>query len=449
MSGSGISRRSFLYGAGAAGAGLGLSGLLAACGGDDAASPTTVGGSPATSGAASPTTAAGRPTGTISLQSYFSEPQGEAGQQAIIDAFMAGGGGEVSLNTIEGGTFRTQIPSYLTAAEPPDVYTWFAGEATRDFAAEGLLLDLSDVWDEIAPEYPEAMRILCTADDGTQVFIPTNYQWWAVFYRPSKFAEWGVEPPTTFDEFKEVCAAIDGQGVPPIGIGLSNTPWMASAWFDYFNMRVNGPQFHLDVLAGRERFDDPRVRAAFDPWTEILPYFDPNGAGLAFQEAITEMTQGNTGMYLCGAFLADSVPAEAIDDLDFFQFPIIDPSVPVGEEGPLDGYMASVNSGNVEVTKDFMRFLASVEAQNIFIENSAGSTIPAHPDAIARDTPLIKKGKALLESADQLSQFFNRDATDALQPTADTALLRFMDNPDQIDDILTTWQEQAEAARQA
>jgi multiple sugar transport system substrate-binding protein len=53
----------------------------------------------------------------------------------------------------------------------------------------------------------------------------------------------------------------------------------------------------------------------------------------------------------------------------------------------------------------------------------------------------------MLEAAADLTQFFNRDGGDELQPTADTALLKFMDNPGEIGAILTEWQAAAVNAR--
>jgi len=93
---------------------------------------------------------------------------------------------------------------------------------------------------------------------------------------------------------------------------------------------------------------------------------------------------------------------------------------------------------------DFMRWMATPDAQNLWIQTSSGSVIPANPQAKDSGTALIKKGKAMLAGAAQLTQFFNRDSTDALQNTANTALINYIQNPGKIDSILTTWQTQAE-----
>ncbi|HTI19871.1 MAG TPA: hypothetical protein VL652_02700 [Kutzneria sp.] len=90
--------------------------------------------------------------------------------------------------------------------------------------------------------------------------------------------------------------------------------------------------------------------------------------------------------------------------------------------------------------------MATPEAQNMWTATSSGTVIPANPQATAPSTPLVQKGKAMLASAAQLTQFFNRDSTDALQNTANTALINFIQNPSKLTSILTTWQSQAEQA---
>ncbi len=52
----------------------------------------------------------------------------------------------------------------------------------------------------------------------------------------------------------------------------------------------------------------------------------------------------------------------------------------------------------------------------------------------------------MLAEASQLTQFFNRDSTDALQNTANTALINFIQNPGSLNSILSTWQSQAQQA---
>ena len=76
--------------------------------------------------------------------------------------------------------------------------------------------------------------------------------------------------------------------------------------------------------------------------------------------------------------------------------------------------------------------------------NSSGTVLPAHPDAKDNGSPLVVKGRQMVASAKQITQFFNRDSSDALQPTADTALVHYLSKPKEIGTILTTWQRDAQ-----
>ncbi|MGW6601037.1 ABC transporter substrate-binding protein [Streptomyces sp. NPDC055036] len=420
------SRRTFLAGAGAGA--VGAAALMTGC---------------VTSSSSSGKNTSG---GAVTLQSNLSAPQAKSAMRDVIDAFNKRGGAKGALNTVASETFRTQLPTYLTSANPPDLYTWYPGSVAESYARKDLLLDVSDIWrrPELAG-YSDALRKLCTDSSGKKVFVPTTYYWWAVFYRKSNFATWGVTEPKTWDEFLGLCDKLKSKGVAPIGLGAGgNTPWVASSWFDYLDIRINGAAYHRELLAGEHRFDDPEVRKVFDRWGEALPYFDPNGTALPFQDATTALLQGRTGMMLIGTFFADSTPKDQLDDIDFFRFPVIDPKIPLAEEAPTDGYFASARTGRADETKELLRYLATAEAQEIYLKGSSGTSLPTHPEAKDSGTPLVVKGRKLIEDAAEITQFFNRDSSDALAPTADTALTRFLAKPKEIGSILTTWQRDAQ-----
>ena len=415
----------------AIGAAVAASALLAGCVSTGGAAPAASSGEDA--------------AGSLILQSRFTDAE-KGGIEELVANFNELDEGTVELNSIPTATFNSQLPTYLTGSNPPDVYTWYAGQATRDYADQDLLLDLSDVWDGME-NFPQALRTLSQTDDGTEVFVPTGYYWWGMYYFKSDFEKLGVTPPTTWDEFLEVCDEIKAQGVNPITMGLSDNAWLASAWFDYLNLRINGGDFHLALLAGEESYDSPEVRAVFDAFAEVLPYVDPAVLGTAQNQAMSDFSQGKSAMYLLGAWAQPSVPEDRQDDLAFFQFPIIDPSVPIAEEAPTDGFIASVKTTKPALTKRFLEYVATPEAQAALVKGQQGTALAANPDAEQTLNALAEQGKAMLESAEQVTQFYNRDAGDAQQGPADTALTQFIADPAAVDRILAEWQAAAEKVR--
>jgi len=334
--------------------------------------------------------------------------------------------------------FKQAIRAYLTASTPPDVMTWFAGNRARFFIDKGQIMDISGVWEQEGwnEDYAKGFRALSTVD-GKQYFLPTSWYWWAVYYRPSIFDEYGLEPPQTWDEFLQVCETLKQNDVTPLAIGTKYR-WTAAAWFDYLNMRTNGPEFHINLMLGTEKYDDPRVLKVFtDYWTPLLEngYFLEDAAAYSWQEGLQFMIDGSAAMYLMGDFVRDSFPDELEDDLDFFQFPVIDPSVPIGEDAPTDGYFIAADAQHPEEAKALLGFLGSVEMQQYFAEKLGRLSTHSGVD-VSVFSPQQQKGIAMMQTADYVAQFYDRDTTPEMADEGMNGFMEFWDNPDGIADIL-------------
>lgn len=334
--------------------------------------------------------------------------------------------------------FKQAIRAYLTASTPPDVMTWFAGNRARFFIDKGLIMDISDVWEKEGwkESYPKGFMALSTVD-GKQYFLPTSWYWWAVYYRKSIFDQYGIQPPTTWDEFLQVCETLKQNGIAPITIGTKYR-WTAAGWFDYLNMRVNGPEFHINLMLGKEKYDDPRVKKVFtDYWAPLIEkgYFIENPAAYTWQEALQFMISGEAAMYLMGDFIRDSFPDELEGDLEFFQFPIIDPAVPIGEDAPTDGYFVAANAQHPEEAKLFLAFLGSAEVQEYYAKKLGRLSTNSEVD-ISIYNPVQQKGIRMMQTADYVAQFYDRDTTPEMADEGMNGFMEFWDNPAAIDDIL-------------
>jgi multiple sugar transport system substrate-binding protein len=52
-------------------------------------------------------------------------------------------------------------------------FEWMAGYRMQFFAEQGLLADLTGVWDTIGDQYDESYKIASTGLDGKQYFVST------------------------------------------------------------------------------------------------------------------------------------------------------------------------------------------------------------------------------------------------------------------------------------
>ncbi len=387
----------------------------------------------------------------IVYNSYASDPIPRAYTESVVAAWNeANPNMPVELNIINHEDFKQAIRTYLVADPAPDVLDWFAGNRAQFFISRGLIADFSDVWEAEGWDavYPAGFKALATVD-GKQYFLPNNYYWWALYFRPSILKEAGLEPPQTWDDLLNACRVLNDRGIIPITIG-TKAPWPAAAWFDYINMRLNGPQFHLDLMLLKESYTDPRVKATFMKWKELFDNkcYIQNSAALEWGDALTPMAQGKAAMYLMGGFITDSWQlaaagdAELQADLDFVRFPIIDSMMPIGEDAPTDGVFLAARGGNLEMAKKFLAYLGSREVAQRGVDELG--RLPVRTDvSTERFTDAQKKGISLIQSADMVLQFYDRDTTPEMAERGLNAFASFFADPSEanIDALLADLEE--------
>ena len=66
----------------------------------------------------------------------------------------------------------------------------------------------------------------------------------------------------------------DATASTPIAFG-DQEGWPAQGTFDILNLRLNGYDFHVGLMAGKQKWTDPKVTAVFKKWAEILPVTTP------------------------------------------------------------------------------------------------------------------------------------------------------------------------------
>ena len=379
-----FSRRNLLIGAGLGGATLGGMALLSGC------APTSAGST------------------TASFAAY----EGDMGQQAfeaVMTQFAENTGFTINKTQYVNADFRAGINTWLQGS-PEDVFQWSAGYRMRYYADRGLVAPIDDIWEGVGGNFSEGMANAVTARDGSKYMVPANNYPWAFYYRASVWEERGYQEPVTWDEFIALCKQMQSDGLIPINFP-NKDGWQAQGTFDYINMRTNGYQFHVDLCAHEESWDQPKVAKVFDYWRELLPFQDPNSLGLTFDEGTAKLANSQAGMWLMGTFFTQGITDQAIlDDLRFFLFPEIEVEAREAIEAPLDGFMLSNRGGENEVARSFVEYLGTKEATDIYFSIDT-SLLPVLLDADRSGlSELNRAGAEAIAQAKNISAFFDRDA---------------------------------------
>jgi multiple sugar transport system substrate-binding protein len=373
--------------------------------------------------------------GETSLGSNYSDEVPRTAMAATIAYCEHAAGIIVATNTVDHGTFQDQLNSYLQAT-PDDIFTWFAGFRMRFFADQGLATPVSDVWDDVGGNYSDAFRAASTGNDGEQYFIPIYNYPWVVLYRKSVFEENGYGIPTNLEEFVALAQKAEADGLVPLAFA-DKDGWPAMGTFDILNMRVNGYDFHVGLMAGTESWTDERVTTVFEVWRDdILPYTQAGALGRTWQEAAQSLLNREAAMYFLGTFAAEQFPPEEQSDLDFFPFPTLGTEFDdeLGIDAPIDGFMLSKDPENPEAAKAFLACLSTGAAQIVYLTGNPAAGVAAGNDADTSGyTVLQQKSAEIIANSGRIAQFLDRDTRpDFAGPNGMQGFLQdFLQSPDQ------------------
>lgn len=345
-----VSRRGFLRGVGAAGAGL----ALASCSGGS-------GGS--------------RPTEIVFFQS---KPEVIGYFDDLIEQFHAS---QDRVRVRHDAT--SNLAGSFVRESPPDIGCLNYNFEISRYVERGALSDLGDL--------PEAARVredLLPLIDVTAVYpgrtsvIPYSLMAAAVLYDRGIFADLGLTPPTTRSELVAVCDALTEAGVTPF-YSTFKDPWtIAQGPFDY---AVGGLLDTTDFFARlKEQGDDvgPGSPVSFEKqflepverMQELLRYTNDDAASRGYGDGNLAFARGDAAMYLQGPWAIGEI-AKTNPDLDVGAFPLPMTDDPADRKVRVNVDLAlwiPEGSRKQEAAREFLAFLMQPEIIDAYNAHALG-----------------------------------------------------------------------------
>tara|TARA_B100002051_G_scaffold232404_1_gene231086 strand:- start:464 stop:1702 length:1239 start_codon:yes stop_codon:yes gene_type:complete len=379
--------------------------------------------------------------GKLVIASNASDAAPKKAFEDIVAKFQAANPDiEVVLNTTEHEAFKTAIRTILAADKGPDVATWFAGNRMAGFVSDGLFADISDVWASEGWDSSMASTMPSVTFNGKQYAVPYSYYQWGIYYRKDIYEANGISIPKTYDEFLDNCKKLKAKGIASVAIGTKYL-WTAAGWFDYINMRTNGLDYHINLMLGKTKYTDQGVVNTFKNWARAIDAgcFMDDHQNYSWQEAQPPLINGEAASYLIGNFIVNNLPEETQAQLDFYQFPPIDPSLELGEDAPTEIIFMPANAQNIENGKKFMAFFAQPE--NLTAMNNVLGQLSTHSGSAAPSDRFQRAGAEML-SKSKTAQFFDRDTTPEMAKAAMQLMVDFMLEPENMMEILEEIEEE-------
>lgn len=271
------------------------------------------------------------------------------------------------------------LPNLLNGKNAPDLYFEWAGHRLETRVQDGFAADITQqLQDSGLKDMFNEGDFKGMSVDGKTYMIPTagdvsNVMW----YNKKMFADNGIQPPKTWDEFMAACAKLKAAGITPIVAGNKDL-WVAGNWIGHLISRVVGEQAYADALLLKQPFNSPDFAKAYGYVKQLWDnkYINDSVNSIADNEADVAFFNGQAAMHPIGSWLVSSAIEEAPDlDLGYFNLP----EMPGGKGdqssviGILNGFIVNAKSENKDLAIDFMKLYSSSESSKLL---AAAGAVP-------------------------------------------------------------------------
>lgn len=306
----------------------------------------------------------------------------------LLEEFNQANGTDIRANPIANDDFKPALTTAMQAGNPPDLFHSWGGGVLEQYAAAGLVRDITDdVQDVIGNFTPGALQPYTI--NGRIYGLPFDMGMVGIWYNKALFEEAGLDPenpPATWTELLDAVDTLTAEGITPIALA-GQAPWTQHYWFSYLAIRILGVDGYLAARDQRS-FEDPGFLQAAEMWKELVDK-------QPFQDGFLQMGYGGEGsapavfgagdaaMHLMGQWdqtvQEDSSGTSLGEDLGWFPFPTVE-----GGRGSItetygggNGHAVGANAPDSVV--DFLKFL-TVESYPRMIEVDP-NIIPVTVDA--------------------------------------------------------------------
>ncbi len=207
----------------------------------------------------------------------------------------------------------------------PNMWFNWGGSLGSFYVDNGLTYDLTAYAEENnwAEKFNSNALNLCTFD-GKVSGYPVSYNVLGIYYRKDIFEQYGLEVPTTFEEFEQVCATLKENGVTPISTG-GLYGWHTMRFLELLIEHYAGSELHDKMNTFDESWDNDAVAQAFGKYQEFVDkgYFPDGFLTQDPNDTLIAMANGQCAMDVQGQWQDGKILQEEqdINNYGVFAFP--------------------------------------------------------------------------------------------------------------------------------
>jgi len=246
-------------------------------------------------------------TGELEIFSWWAGDEGPA-LEALIEIYEGMYPDVDVINaTVTGGSgvnAKAVLKTRMLGGDAPDSFQVHAGqELIGTWVIADRMEDLTFLYEDAGwmDKFPSDLIGLLGTDDGIWS-VPVNIHRSNVnWYIPANLQAWGVEVPTTWDEFLAIAPGLEAQGIVPLALAQN---WTVNHLWESVAVAVLGADDYAKLWDGTLAFDSDKGIAVWEKLAEILEYTNADAASLSWQQATDMVVNGQAAFNIMGDWAA-------------------------------------------------------------------------------------------------------------------------------------------------
>lgn len=303
----------------------------------------------------------------------------------------------------------TKLSASFVRSNPPDLVMLNYNLEMARFMERGALSDLSDLPEagEVRDDIIELTKNYPQYEDRTSV-LPYSAMAASVIYNKRIFEENGLEVPTTWDAFIEVCDTLQGNGVTPIYATFIDAWTITQGLFDYtvggmidvrgFFDRMN--EIGADVGPDSEVSFQKDMLEPVQKMVQLVEYTNSDAPGRAYGDGNTAFANEQAAMIFQGPWAFSEIDKVGTDlDLGTFPLPVTDDpdDLKVRVNIDLAAWIPEISS-HIDGSRAFLQYLWQPEIRDAYNAQFLGfgttdDAPPVSDERIADMRPLYDSGR--------------------------------------------------------
>jgi len=205
-----------------------------------------------------------------------------------------------------GTEYYTKLNASIAAGNAPDIFICHAAGKLKTYVDAGIPyalnadLDADPAWRD---NFVSGVFGLMTFD-GNIYAAPLSQTSVPLFYNTEIFSTYGLTPPETYEDLKNVITVLTNNGITPFAFTDKDT-WTGALFAELVSNRIGGDDPYNAVVDGTGSWEDPSFIRSGEIMQKLaaMGAFQDDFLGLGYESMTTAFNTGEAAMIVMGSWI--------------------------------------------------------------------------------------------------------------------------------------------------